>query len=107
MRKSCAKSFNKIVIGAVEPQEFFLEKRQKGKGKMTEQKERGKEERVKERRERNRKYINKKSKTEEGIFSLQTICSKLAFDFHILFKNTKLGALKKSSQISFLIEMGS
>lgn len=76
---------------------------------MREQEEGGKDERVKERRERKkqRKCINKKSKTEKGIFSLQTICSKLAFDFHILFKNTKLGALKKSSQISFLIEMGS
>lgn len=57
MKKVVQKVVIKALSGVVEPKEFFLEKRKKGKLRMREQKKRGKEERVKERREKETEKI--------------------------------------------------
>lgn len=59
MKKVVQKVVIKALSGVVEPKEFFLEKREKGKGRMRERenKKRGKEERVKERREKETEKI--------------------------------------------------
>lgn len=77
------------------------EKRERQAERVRRKKER--QELEKERNERKRQIRRER----RGIVSHQSVCSQLGFDFHTLFKNTKLRALKKSSQISFLIEMGS
>lgn len=96
MRKSCPKSFNKSYNWGSRTsflEEFFLEKREKGKSRMREPKEkRERRERVKERREKKklRKYIHEKEarqKKEYFHFRLSTASLLLTFILYLKIQN--------------------